>query len=84
MLIGKRNAKHDRRVSNLISYVDVFKLLFMLPQSMGYALSWHLEVAAAQRRCGERLAAQVCVELNIYRSYEIFTQTSDIAEIYYV
>ena len=59
LLFGKRNAKHDRRVSNLISSVDVFKLLFMLPQSRTHIPSWHLEAEAARRRYGERLAAQV-------------------------
>jgi hypothetical protein len=59
LLFGKRNAKHDRRVSNLISSVDVFKLLFMLPQSRTQIPSWHLEAEAARRRYGERLAAQV-------------------------
>ena len=55
----KRNAKHDRRISNLISSVDVFKLLFMLPQSRRHILGWLLKLGEGRFWCGERLESQV-------------------------
>ena len=59
LLFGKRNAKHDHRVSNLISSVDDFKLLFMLPQSRRHILGWLLKLGEGRYWCGERLESQV-------------------------